>query len=135
MNRLSCYSFLFLVLCLSAWGAFHYALTMLQSETRMMDEELTFLTEQEKNYRKTTPQRAVDDSRLQQLPSTLEKFKKLSVEYRKTAGRKQAVDDGAFQRYLDQILESAKEQEQRITRLQHIAKELEKEAKRLKPQN
>lgn len=131
MNRLSFYSSFFLALCLSAWGLSWYALTALRNETRAMDQELSFFIEQEKLYQKTAPQRVVDENRFQQFPATLEKFGELAIQHRQIAGRKQAVADGVFQKYLDKMLESAKEREKRIMLLQQITKRLDKEAQRL----
>ena len=114
MKRLTIYSTLFLALCLSAWGLSWYALTTLRSETRSMDRELSFFNEQEERYQKTIPQRIVDEKRFRQFPSTIEKFREMAVQHRQIAGRRQAVADGVFQKYLDKILASAKEREKRI---------------------
>lgn len=100
MKRLTIYSTLFLALCLSAWGLSWYALTTLRSETRSMDRELSFFNEQEERYQKTIPQRIVDEKRFRQFPSTIEKFREMAVQHRQIAGRRQAVADGVFQKYL-----------------------------------
>ncbi len=131
MKRLTIYSTLFLALCLSAWGLSWYALTTLRSETRSMDRELSFFNEQEERYQKTIPQRIVDEKRFRQFPSTIEKFREMAVQHRQIAGRRQAVADGVFQKYLDKILASAKEREKRIILLQQITKQLEQEAQQL----
>lgn len=131
MKRLTIYSTLFLALCLSAWGLSWYALTTLRSETRSMDRELSFFNEQEERYQKTIPQRIVDEKRFRQFPSTIEKFREMAVQHRQIVGRRQAVADGVFQKYLDKILASAKEREKRIILLQRITKQLEQEAQQL----
>ena len=131
MKRLTIYSTLFLALCLSAWGLSWYALTTLRSETRSMDRELSFFNEQEERYQKTIPQRIVDEKRFRQFPSTIEKFREMAVQHRQIAGRRQAVADCVFQKYLDKILASAKEKEKRIILLQQITKQLEQEAQQL----
>lgn len=133
MNRLSFYSSFFLALCLSAWGASWYGVATLRNKIRTMDQERTFFIEQEKHYLNTAPQRASDAYRFQQFPATLEKFGELSIQHRQIAGRKRAVADGTFQKYLDKILDSAKEKEKRIILLQQITKQLDQEAQRLTP--
>jgi hypothetical protein len=55
----------------------------------------------------------------------------MAVQHRQIAGRRQAVADGVFQKYLDKILASAKEREKRIILLQRITKQLEQEAQQL----
>ena len=131
MKRLTIYSTLFLALCLSAWGLSWYALTTLRSETRSMDRELSFFNEQEERYQKTIPQRIVDEKRFRQFTSPLTPVRARSVQHRQIAGRRQAVADGVFQKYLDKILASAKEREKRIILLQRITKQLEQEAQQL----
>lgn len=96
-----------------------------------MDRELSFFNEQEERYQKTIPQRIVDEKRFRQFPSTIEKFREMAVQHRQIAGRRQAVADGVFQKYLDKILASAKEREKRIILLQRITKQLEQEAQQL----
>ncbi|MCC8149544.1 hypothetical protein [Akkermansia sp.] len=135
MNRLSFYSFFFLALCLSVWGVSWYALTTLSNKIRTMDQELAFFLEQEKHYLKTAPQRASDAYRFEQFPATLEKFGELAIQHRQIVGRKQAVADGSFQKYLEKILDSVKEKEKRIILLQQITKQLNKEVQRLPPKH
>lgn len=131
MNKLPYFSSLFLVLCLISWLASWYVSSSKRNELHTVENECSFLKEQEKLFKQNTVKQIQIQSIEINCSSQIDKkLSELQLEQEHLIAGQQALEQGVYQRYLNEMLDSANEQQKKIRIMQLITKQLQRELPR-----